>query len=56
MSAGEIEVCTAVVELTDRQEFDTPLNLYRNQESLFRTMCDRSNISYQDIEENRQRR
>ena len=31
------------------QEFDTPCNLYHN-EGLFRGMCDRSNITLQDIQ------
>lgn len=38
MDAGEIA------------EFDSPLNLYRDEDGLFRSMCDRSNISREDIE------
>lgn len=35
------------------QEFDTPLNLF-DGEGLFRSMCDRSNISREDIVKARQ--
>ncbi|KAH7925482.1 ABC protein [Leucogyrophana mollusca] len=31
-------------------EFDTPLNLYRMEDGIFRGMCERSNISLKDIE------
>ncbi|EIW84009.1 ABC protein [Coniophora puteana RWD-64-598 SS2] len=31
-------------------EFDTPLNLFRRQDGIFRGMCERSNISEKDIE------
>lgn len=37
MNAGEIE------------DFDTPLTLYDNEHGLFRTMCDRSNITREEI-------
>jgi len=30
-------------------EFDTPLNLFRTQTSIFRSLCDRSSISLSDI-------
>ncbi|KAJ7887700.1 hypothetical protein B0H13DRAFT_2666470 [Mycena leptocephala] len=31
-------------------EFDTPLNLFNRNESLFRSLCDKSNITSGDIE------
>ena len=30
-------------------EFDTPTGLYNMEDSIFRGMCDRSNISLEDI-------
>jgi ABC-type sugar transport system ATPase subunit len=30
-------------------EFDTPLNLYDRQDSIFRSLCDEANLSRQDI-------
>jgi len=34
----------------DPQEFDTPLNLFNRDESLFRSLCEKSNITLTDIE------
>lgn len=31
------------------KEFDSPINLFRNRTSIFRSMCDKSNISEQDF-------
>ncbi|KAJ7669805.1 hypothetical protein B0H14DRAFT_3538606 [Mycena olivaceomarginata] len=31
-------------------EFDTPLNLFNKDEGLFRSLCDKSNITSSDIE------
>lgn len=30
-------------------EFDTPLNLYDRDDSIFRSLCDEANLSRQDI-------
>lgn len=30
-------------------EFDTPLNLYDREDSIFRSLCDEANLSRQDI-------
>ncbi|TRM64247.1 P-loop containing nucleoside triphosphate hydrolase protein [Schizophyllum amplum] len=35
------------------KEFDTPLNLYHRQNSLFRSLCEGSNITAADIEQSR---
>jgi ATP-binding cassette, subfamily C (CFTR/MRP), member 1 len=31
-------------------EFDTPLNLFDRQDSIFRSLCDEASLSRQDIE------
>lgn len=36
--------------LTTLQEFDTPLNLFQKQDSIFRGMCERSGITTAEIE------
>ncbi|KIY51798.1 P-loop containing nucleoside triphosphate hydrolase protein [Fistulina hepatica ATCC 64428] len=33
-------------------EFDSPLNLFKKEDSLFRGLCEKSNITLQEIEEN----
>ncbi|KAJ7887711.1 MRP-like ABC transporter [Mycena leptocephala] len=33
-----------------KAEFDTPLNLFKRNESLFQSLCDKSNITSGDIE------
>ncbi|TRM58678.1 ABC protein [Schizophyllum amplum] len=42
-----------VVDAGHIKEFDTPLNLYRRQGSLFRSLCEGSNITAADIEQSR---
>lgn len=36
--------------LTPSQEFDSPLNLFQRQDSIFRGMCERSGITTAEIE------
>ena len=31
------------------QEFDTPLNLYKREDGIFRALCNESNISEKDV-------
>ena len=52
--AGQISVslCTVMVEMDvndKNQEFDTPTRLYNNAAGIFRTMCDRSSITLDDL-------
>jgi hypothetical protein len=37
-------------------ELDTPANLYQNPTGIFRTMCDRSSITLEDIKAARRER
>ncbi|KAJ7888008.1 P-loop containing nucleoside triphosphate hydrolase protein [Mycena leptocephala] len=39
-----------VVDAGKIAEFDTPLNLFNRNESLFRSLCDKSNITSEDID------
>lgn len=41
--------------LTRQQEFDTPANLYKFDNGIFRSMCQRSNITGEDIDRSRAR-
>ncbi|KAJ7865952.1 P-loop containing nucleoside triphosphate hydrolase protein [Mycena leptocephala] len=38
------------IAASQRREFDTPLNLFNRNESLSRSLCDKSNITSGDIE------
>ncbi|KAJ7841457.1 hypothetical protein B0H13DRAFT_1910288 [Mycena leptocephala] len=44
-----VGACT-VLDAGKKAEFDTPLNLFNRNESLFRSLCDKSNITSGDIE------
>ncbi|KAJ7887997.1 P-loop containing nucleoside triphosphate hydrolase protein [Mycena leptocephala] len=43
-------ICIACLDAGKIAEFDTPLNLFNRNESLFRSLCDKSNITSGDIE------
>ena len=57
LDSGEIAVCVLPIPRSEgrltnlsSKEFDTPANLYRMEHGIFRGMCQRSNITLEEIE------